>query len=104
MIEAAQFQRWREEISFCRSLEALELWVQRIVEPTGFGSNSMADIGEPLGLDYVEIAECLEESDRSFFEQEITLLRLAQQQRQLLQDGGTVPEKPAPINPWEFFM
>lgn len=103
MIEPEQYKRWREEIRYCRNLEALEQWVQRIVAPTGFGSNSLADTGEPIGLDYQEIAECLEETDRTYFEHEIDLLRLAQQQQELIQIGS-VPDKPVPVNPWEMLM
>lgn len=103
MIEPEQYKRWREEIRYCRSPEALEQWVQRVVAPTGFGSNSLAETEEPIGLDYQEIAECLQETDRSYFEQEIELLRLAQLQLRVI-ESGSVPEKPVPANPWEMFM
>lgn len=102
-MEAEQYKRWRDEIRYCRSPEALDGWVQRIVAPTGFGSNSLADTEEPIGLDYREIAECLEETDRSYFEYEIELLYLAQQQLDVIATGS-VPDKPVPVNPWEMFM
>lgn len=102
-MEADQFQRWREDIRYCRSPEILEGWVQRILAPTGFGSNSLAETDEPIGLDYREMADCLAETDRAYFEREIALLELAYRQLQAIADG-TVPDQPIPVNPWELLM
>lgn len=107
MIEDALYQQLQEDIKYCRSLNELESRVQRILAPTGFGSNSLADTladtDEPIGLDYREMAECLEESDRKFFEQEIQLLYQAHRQRELIA-ADAVPERPPLVNPWEMFM
>lgn len=106
MIEEPQYRQLQEDIRYCNSLGELENRVQRIMAPTGFGSNSLADTqddSEPVGLDYHEMAECLEETDRKFFEQEIQLLYQAHRQREII-EAGAVPVRAPVANPWEMFM
>lgn len=100
-MDKAGFEFYENEIRYCQAMNILDGLVQRVIGPTGFGSNQLE--GEiDVALNYLEIAECLEETDRRFFEYEIILLQLAQQQVEMIQ-AGQVPEKPVTVQPWEFF-
>lgn len=102
-LELTRYEQLKTDIRYCKSLNALDVIVNKIIAPTGFGSNSLADTGEPVSLDYQEMSECLQETDRQYFQYEIDLLLLAQQQLDLIQNNA-VPEPPPVINPWEMFM
>lgn len=101
MIEPQGFQRFQEAIRYCQREELLAEHVQRILEPTGFGSNRLDEPGVEVSLDYLEMASCLKETDPHYFQQEIELLMGAHQQLDLIR-AGQVPERPPVIQPWEF--
>ena len=65
-MEEPAYRKLQEDIRYCKSLSELETKVQRILAPTGFGSNSLADTEEPVGLNYQEMADCLLETDIGF--------------------------------------
>lgn len=102
-LELTRYDKLKTEICYCKSLNALDAIVNKIIAPTGFGSNSLADTDEPVSLDYQEMSQCLQETDRQYFQYEIDLLLLAQQQLDLIH-ANAVPEPPPVINPWEMFM
>lgn len=101
-MEQDRYRQLSEEICYCRDLAELDWIVQRILAPTGFGPNALGEAGVDVQLDYREIADCLTETDRSFFQFEIDLLVQAEQQVKLIQ-AGQVPEKPETIQPWQMF-
>ena len=87
-------------------LAALRLAVAPLLQETGFGSTSLqdAETGEETSLDYLEIAECLMETDRSFFQKAIELLVLAHQRSKEIAQG-VPPRPPAPETPtWQQFL
>lgn len=101
-MDKQRYQQYWDDIKYCQEPEALEALVQRIVRPTGFGDNADVQNNLNVGLDYMEIAECLTESDRQHFQKEIELLVFAHQQREVIR-LGQVPERPPQVNPWELF-
>ncbi|PKL76754.1 MAG: hypothetical protein CVV27_08690 [Candidatus Melainabacteria bacterium HGW-Melainabacteria-1] len=102
-MEDARYRQLQEQIQYCREPAELDRLVQGLLAPTGFGSNQLADTDEPIGLDYHEMADCLAETDKKYFEFEIDLLLRAHRQLELMRDG-VVPDKPIPVNPWEHLM
>jgi len=101
-MEPERYQQILENIRYCKQLPALEYEVQRILQGTGFGQNSLGDSEIDVNLTYLEIAACLQETDQIYFQREIELLSFAHQQVQMIQ-AGQVPEQPTTIQPWEFF-
>lgn len=101
-MEKQRYEQVLAEIRYCKDLTDLESIVQTLLRPTGFGSNGLAESGVDAQLDYYEMAECLKETDRAYFQHEIELLIFANQQIPIIQNGQ-VAEKPQPVQPWEFF-
>lgn len=102
-MQPEHYQRLLNKIRYCKQLDVLSEIVQGILEPTGFGSNSIADTGEiQLGLDYYEMAVCLKETDQRFFQKEIELLIFAHQQVSKI-EAGQVPDEPVPVPAWQMF-
>lgn len=102
-MEEAQYKTLKNTIRYCKDPRKLDQLVQQIMAPTGFGSNSLADTEDPIGLDYREMAECLQDTDRNYFQYEIELVLDAYYQQDLIEQGS-VPEEPPTVNPWEMFM
>ena len=76
-----------------------------IMRDSGFGSNTSehSGVGTEVQLSYLEIAECLTETDRQHFQKHIEILIFANQRhKELKAAGGTIEVAPEP-NAWEFF-
>lgn len=101
-MEKNTYNLFKEEILYCKDVAQLHYIVQRILQATGFGSNSLGETGIDVQLDYREISDCLTETDRAYFQYEIELLLQAHQHLTQI-EAGQVPDKPETIQPWQMF-
>lgn len=79
--------------------------VRPVLQESGFGENASEHdgIGASVQLSYMEIAECLTETDRLHFQKHIEVMVFANQRyKELEAAGGHIEVAPEP-NPWEFF-
>jgi hypothetical protein len=103
--ESSHAQRLRA-IQSASDLGALRLILTPLLLETGFGASSLkdAETGEETSLDYLEIAECLTEADRQFFQQAIELLVLAHQRSKEIMLGIPPRESETEIPVWQQFL
>lgn len=104
--QQARYQQILRRIQTASTPTALSEAVAPLLQETGFGSSSMTDdeTGEEICLDYLEIAECLMETDRLYFQKPIELLILTQQRsREMSQRIAPCEPKPE-ITPWQQFL
>lgn len=102
-MQAEDYQSHLHKIRYCQNFAELSAIVQRILEPTGFGTSQGESIDDlQISLDYYETAQCLKETDQTFFQKEIELLVFAHQQVAKIQTGQ-VPDEPEPTPLWQMF-
>lgn len=102
----ARYKRILAAIQAANSEAALSQAVGPLLQETGFGSSGMIDpeTGEETRLSYLEIAECLMDTDRIFFQKPIELLVMANQRSKEM-GMGIPPRTPEPeLPPWQQFL
>jgi hypothetical protein len=102
----AHYKRILANIQAANSDSALNQAVAPLLQETGFGSTGMKDpeTGEETCLNYLEIAECLMETDRIYFQKQIELLVMANQRNKEMSMGVPPRIQPPEQPPWQQFM
>ncbi|MGE3725509.1 MAG: hypothetical protein AB7I41_08165 [Candidatus Sericytochromatia bacterium] len=102
----ARYKRILLAIQAAQNEAALSMAVGPLLQETGFGSSGMSDpeTGEETRLSYLEIAECLMDTDRLFFQKPIELLVMANQRSKEMAQG-IPPRAPEPeLPPWQQYL
>ncbi|PIQ27699.1 hypothetical protein COW36_07335 [bacterium (Candidatus Blackallbacteria) CG17_big_fil_post_rev_8_21_14_2_50_48_46] len=105
--KAAHYQRILQAIQAAADATALSRAVAPLLQETGFGASGMVDAetGEETRLSYLEIAECLMETDRLFFQKPIELLVMAHQRsKEIMLGVPPRPPEPEAPPPWQQFL
>jgi len=106
MESEARYKRILMAIQAAHNESALSMAVGPLLQETGFGSSGMVDpeTGEESRLSYLEIAECLMDTDRLYFQKPIELLVMANQRSKEMA-LGVPPRLPEPESPpWQQFL
>lgn len=102
----AHYKRILTAIQAANTESALGLAVGPLLQETGFGSSGIIDpeTGEETRLNYLEIAECLMDTDRLYFQKPIELLVMANQRSKEI-GMGVPPRIPEPeLPPWQQYI